>query len=208
MGHYVNPVTQPRQPQHVKATKRKEAIVIGSSLVRDVGVDLNNLGHEAISYTNPGCCITHIVHRIKYFVPRNYTGNVTLLRAGNDCEISGAEEVINMYEKLIESVKKQAPDCNLILTAIPPRPGSDFLKYKIGQVNCYLHYVAVHDENIDFLENVPDNSNLHFKHDNLHFNTFGRKLFSSRLSKLLTSRKTHAETPEGNFPWYPNRLPT
>ena len=144
-----NTITEPKKSipkQPIQPSQEVDNLVIGTSLVHDVGLELNYLGHYAMSYSSPGCHIRHILHRVSCMIHKNFTGNITLLCGGNDCEVFGAKEVIVFYEELIEAVHTQAPDCRLLLCAIPPRTGSNCMAYKICEVNCFLLYVARHEK--------------------------------------------------------------
>ena len=74
------------------AGQRNQVIVIGTSLVRGLSLELNKLGHDAIGYTNPGCRIEHIMPRVNGMVPHKFVGTLLLLCAGNDCEVKSASK--------------------------------------------------------------------------------------------------------------------
>lgn len=176
----------------VSQTNQVKNIVIGSSLVRGIGLELYKLGDGgSVCFTNPGCKIIDVAPRIKNMIPLNFCGTVSLLLGGNDCECTNAEKVTDNYEQLILDIMSFAPCAQILLCAIPPRGNSEYLCYKINTVNCNLHFFATFHANVHFLDNVLQESQNHFKTDNIHFTDAGRQLFAKTLNQMLGSVNFH-----------------
>ena len=165
--------------------KQGDVIVIGTSLVRGVATGLNVRGVNTVSYTNAGCTIPHILPRLHNMIPTDFKGTLVLQLAGNDCSQIDAESVILRYELLLKEVSRIAPDCHVILGAIPPRTGNEFTKYRIKCVNDFLHHTCLFSKSYTFMECPLHLSSMYFKKDNVHFNNVGLNLYVSNLHKTL-----------------------
>jgi hypothetical protein len=169
-----------------KNVGKKDVIVIGTSLVRGVGVMLNDDRLDVVTYTNPGCSIRHIHPRIKHMIPEGFDGSLVLQVGGNDCSDNDSEKVINAYDMLLNDVKRLIPNANIFVCAIPPRRGSDYLRYKIQNVNKFLHFRSTFDDKMTFIDCVLFDKKLHFRKDGVHFNAYGREIYVSNLRLVLT----------------------
>jgi hypothetical protein len=168
-----------------KTSIKKEVIVIGTSLVRGVGLKLNDDNLDVLTYTNAGCSINHIHPRIKHMVPPNFDGSLLFQIGGNDCSNNDSEHVINAYEVLLNDVKSFVPNAKIFVSAIPPRRGSDYLRYKIQNVNEFLHFRSTFDDNITFIDCPVFDQKLHFRNDGVHFSEYGRSIYVSNLRQSL-----------------------
>ena len=135
---------------------------------------------NTLSFTNPGCQITHIIHRIKDMVPVSYNGNIILQFGGNDCSSVDSQTVLSRFQSLIHCVKSHAPHCTLTVSEIPPRFKNEFTNYKIREVNQTLHHMSLSSPNFVFLSS-PSFSSIHFKRDGVHFNKSGFKLYVNNI---------------------------
>ena len=162
-----------------------EAIIIGTSQVRNLGSALNKLKIRAISYTNAGCQITHLVNRLKDMIPNNYMGKVIIQVGGNDCDAVDSEQTIGRFEGLIKIIQDIAPKCQFFVSEIPPRYQNRFTQYKIRTVNDFLHHTSLFHPNINFINSPDYVQNTHFKMDGVHLNEKGFTLFAQNLYKQV-----------------------
>ena len=125
-------------------------------------------------------------------IPLNYEGVVLFQLAGNDCSELDSETIINSYENLLDHVRLRAPKCNIIVSAIPPRRGTQYLAYKIGRVNDFLHCYALQDNSVTYLECPLYSATRHFRQDGVHFNEFGRTLYCSNIQRTFTQIFQHS----------------
>lgn len=161
-------------------------VVVGTSLVRGMGLMLNKEGVDAVVYANPGCHIEHIHPRVTGMIPKDYTGCVVLQMGGNDCEEYQTDNVSDLYSDLIHLVKKHAPACHLIIGGIPPRNFRNrLLEEKITCVNAFLKSVADHDSKVTYVSNMVYDVNRHIKRDEVHFTKIGRHKYVCNLINAL-----------------------
>lgn len=164
--------------------KTNEVIVIGTSLVRNLGALLNKKNVDAIVYTHAGCSIQHIAPRFKQMIPANFRGCVILQVGGNDCSSHDSEYVVNVYDSFIADIHSHAPDAHIMVSAIPPRRGSDYLKYKINTVNEYLSFMATFETHVSFID-CPLMKTNHFAKDGVHFSPQGRTIYANNLTGAI-----------------------
>ena len=168
-------------------TSSNDVIVIGTSLVRDIGVTLNDRNVNAVVYTNAGCSIRHIAPRFKQMIPPNYRGCIILQVGGNDCSYNESECVINEYDAFLNDLLLYAPKAHVLVSEIPPRRGNEYLKYKINTVNDYLHFRSTFDDKIAFIECPLSDTKLHFRKDGVHFSSLGRSIYISNLKDAIST---------------------
>jgi lysophospholipase L1-like esterase len=118
-------------------------------------------------------------------VPPNFDGSLLFQIGGNDCSNNDSEHVINAYEVLLNDVKSFVPNAKIFVSAIPPRRGSDYLRYKIQNVNEFLHFRSTFDDNITFIDCPVLDQKLHFRNDGVHFSEYGRSIYVSNLRQSL-----------------------
>jgi hypothetical protein len=178
-------VTETKVKTVANATCKKDVIIIGTSLVREVSLKLNCDKLNVLSYTNAGCSICHIHPRIKQMIPSNFDGSLVLQMGGNDCSKNDSEYVVNAYDSLLNDIKMFVPNADIYVSAVPPRRGGSYLNYKIRNVNQFLHFRSTCDEKITFIECPVFDKRLHFRKDGVHFNTYGRAIYVSNLKNIL-----------------------
>ena len=164
----------------IEQRQLNDVIVIGTSLVRNLGSRLNAKNVNAIVYTNAGCSIHHIAPRFKQMIPANFKGCVILQIGGNDCSSNDSEHVVNMYDKFITDIHSYVPEAQIMVSAIPPRRGSDYLKFKINTVNEHLHFRASFETYLSFVDCPLTNVN-HFAKDGVHFSLCGKTVYADNL---------------------------
>ena len=148
--------------------------IVGSSLVKSLGEEVNDRGINASAFQYAGCDTRQIRQRVPHIFPKNGTkpANVVLLCGGNDAAKRPSDTVIDDYENLIKEVKRECPNSNIILSSIPPRKTNQTILDKITDVNDYLKDRAKLSDKVYFVDVVPKEYSM-FKKDKTHFNRKG-----------------------------------
>ena len=148
--------------------------VVGSSLVKSLGGELNDRGIKATSFQYAGCDTRQIRQRVPHIFPKNgaKTSNIVLLCGGNDASKRQVDTVIDDYENLIKECRRECPNANIILSSIPPRKNNQTVLGKITEVNEYLKDRAKLNDKVYFVDVVPKDYAM-FKKDKTHFNQKG-----------------------------------
>lgn len=168
--------------QSMSISNSFKTIVIGTSHVRGLGLALNSAGVDSVCFTNAGCSLKHITPRIKHMVPLGFNGRVVLQVGGNDLSYLCSESTITEYDRLLSTLYKHAPLCDVHICAIPPRKCSAF-NFKRGVLNYYLQLTCFFTQNMFFID-CPDYESTHLKKDGVHLNNTG---FSIYVKNMLSS---------------------
>ena len=113
-------------------------------------------------------------------IPANFRGCVILQVGGNDCSSNDSEHVVNMYDRFITDIHMHAPEAQIMVSEIPPRRGSAYLKFKIDTVNEHLHFRASFETYLSFID-CPLINASHFTKDGVHFSTDGKVVYTNNL---------------------------
>ena len=172
----------------------RESIMIGSSLVKDIGGRLNKLGVSASCYVYRGATIPFLRSRVRSIINPNKTPkNVVLMCGGNDCEHYPVHDVIKQYEKLIADIRAQCgPNVPVLLCKVPPRGGSVNTSRAIDQLNAYLDRLVRMHACVHTVD-VSPKSPSYFLNDHIHFNGKGKTLIAKKLAGNL--RNFHRANP-------------
>ena len=169
------------QSHPVVSSRGPSTLVIGTSLVRGLGVKLTNLGANATVCSYPGQDIPYIRSRIPYLVSRrNPPEQVVLQCGGNDCEQTEASYVTSQYECLISEIQQYCPNVHIILSTIPPRGNNAMVLKNIDSVNTWLNYRTRRGDNVRTVKVCPQLTTS-FKKDMVHFNGKGLAYYAKRL---------------------------
>ena len=111
------------------AFPRPQVAVIGSSIVRGVGLGLNKRGVDALTFTYPGCEVPQITARISSILTKAYQPDTVVLQCGgNDLQNNRPPaEVIEQIDILVKEVKRCRPGATVVVNKIPPRGHDDVL---------------------------------------------------------------------------------
>ena len=174
-----------------KQTEEGESIMIGSSLVKDIGGRLNKLGTNASCYVYKGATIPLLRSRVPHIIKDKKTKNVTLLCGGNDCERHPIEQVTNEYEKLISTVRAQCgPNTPILLCKVPPRGNNPHNRHTIDQLNAYIERRTAQNDCVYAVDVCPQ-SHVLFAKDKVHFNSKGKHYVAKKLAGQMTNFRCH-----------------
>ena len=136
-------------PRQAASTKTKPALVVGSSILRDID---NSKVENTYVHTISGGKIEHVLTYLSD-VPSDKFGELTLIVGGNDCAepTSVVTDVVDNYNKLVDAAKEKATSVNV--ASILPRkcPGSD-TQEKIDSVNAALQVLSG-EKNCSYINN-------------------------------------------------------
>lgn len=164
---------------------RTQTVVIGSSLVRGLGPELAAQGVNATCYTYPGATIPVIRKRVGHILTeRHQPRQIVLQCGGNDLEAVPTDRVVSQYDALIREIRQRCPSATIVLSKIPLRKHNVELHRKIDMLNTYLENRGKRGDGVIYVT-VTSDSLAHFKHDLVHFNTTGVKVFGRRLAACL-----------------------
>ena len=176
-------------PSH-STTTRTKAYVIGTSLTRDLGAELNKQGvngHDVTVFTYAGCQISHIRSRLPHIFPKQHKPEVVVLQvAGNDTKHKHVDRIIDDYEGLIKDVRRECPDAKILLSSIPPRKGSKLQTDRINELNVYIKERGQYRDMV-FAIDVTPKTLPYFDKGRVHFNEDGLEFYGNGLSTSLVN---------------------
>ena len=173
------------QSTTTESHRRNSPVIIGTSITRGVGEQLNDRGVPAECYMYRGCQIPHIKSRVKHIIPGHVNPRLCVLQAGgNDAERESAAAVISQYDGLIQEVRRCSPGSDIIVSAIPHRRKNLTINNKIDQINAHLQQKCTQEEGIHYIRVCPDSPRL-YKDDLVHFNKRGESFYARRMSEEL-----------------------
>ena len=101
-------------------------------------------------------------------------------------------ELESKYTQLVAKVQTVAPECKLIINAVPSglsrRPEASDCNIRAEKLNHLLRQMCQSDDNLIFVDPNPELSDFYYKRDGLHFNRRGIEF-----SKFLTGYVLHSE---------------
>ena len=171
------------------AFPRPQVAVIGSSIVRGVGLGLNKRGVDALTFTYPGCEVPQITARISSILTKAYQPDTVVLQCGgNDLQNNRPPaEVIEQIDILVKEVKRCRPGATVVVNKIPPRGHDDVLLQNISYVNKLISNMA-RDSNRSVLCLDPCPKMFkYYANDEVHLNRSGKRFFVYELAKSLVN---------------------
>ena len=178
-----------------KANER-DPIMIGGSLVTDIGGRLNILGVSVSCYVYRSAIISFLCSRVHSIINSNKTPrNAVLVSGGNDCEHKPVHDVLEQYEKPVADVRVQCdPNVPVLLCKVPPRGGSVNTSHAIDQLNAYLERL-VHMHDCVHVVDVRPKSPSYFLNDQIYFNGNGKTLVAKNLAGNLGNFHRQTQQP-------------
>ena len=164
-----------------------QVAVIGSSIVRGVGLGLNKRGLDAVTYTYPGYEVPQITERISSILTKAYQPDTVVLQCGgNDLQNNRPPaEVMAQIDILVKEVKRCRPGATVVVNKIPPRGHDDTLLHNISFVNNLISNMARDDnQSVLCLDPCPKMFKYYAK-DEVHLNRSGKRFFVYELTKSL-----------------------
>ena len=160
-----------------------QVAVIGSSIVRGVGLGLNKRGVDAVTFTYPGCEVPQITERISDILTKAYQPDTVVLQCGgNDLQNNRTpSEVIHQIDILVNEVKRCCPGATVVVNKIPSRGHDDVLLNNISFVNDLISNLA---GDILCLDPCPKMFR-YYANDEVHLNRSGKRFFVHQLAKSL-----------------------
>ena len=138
-----SPIPPLREPSP-GAFPRPQVAVIGSSIVRGVGLGLNKRDVDALTFTYPVCEVPQITARISSTLTKAYQPDTVVLQCGgNDLQNNRPPaEVIEQIDILVKEVKRCRLGATVVVNKIPPRGHDDVLLQNISYVNKLISNMA------------------------------------------------------------------
>lgn len=134
-------------------------------------------------YVNSGMKIEDMHRRLPNFLEKHPSVPDVILHVGsNNVRDDTLEELINKFERLINTVEMHAKDNTFHLLEIPPQSCSDCLA-KVSEINTYLRLRCKDSCNVNFWD-----TNLlysHLKKDGIHLTNLGKNELATVISELV-----------------------
>ena len=159
------PIPKPRTRIKTKLNKsdHPNVTVIGDSIVRDSGKIISDRLHS--SYHTCVLSTSGLdINTAKKSIPavlqdRKNNHDLVVLHVGtNDVAQLSLNEMVNRFEKLINTTKNFAPNHKIILNAVAKRltPGSESINHKIDNFNKRISEMFEHDPNCFYVNCNPE----------------------------------------------------
>ena len=201
------PIPAPRSKTSLNINSKKPKVtVLGTSMVRGSGPELAKcLGTKnTMVYSISGLSLESAAAKSNDIFKDHRQGDVAAIQIGTaDLLTHNVSQLESKYSDLLSIIKSSAPECKLIVNAVPrrlpSRSGSGMANQRADQLNDFLRKRCTMDKQLVFLDPNPVLSTTYYEKDGLHLNGFGLNYFS----KFLCSYKNHCE----NFPIAENVAP-
>ena len=181
-------VTRQRRPGQ-GARQRKKLIILGSSLTDGLSAELKSHNIDSTTHIYRGGKLDLIRERVPHIFSKDINkqpDKVFVLAGGNDAEDSTTDLTINGYEGLIREIRTACPRTKIIISSIPPRKNNSAINHRIKEVNSYLKDRGLRNDNVQFVDVVPVDSNM-FTQKLVHLNRNGKVEFAKRLQPFLAN---------------------
>ena len=189
------PIPKPRKSLQKVAPKNK-VTVLGNSMVRECGTTLSQQlkTKDTMVYSVSGLSIEGAAEMTTDTFRGHKKGDIAVLQVGTaDLPNYKLNELESKYTQLVAKVQTVAPECKLIINAVPSRlsrrPEASDCNIRAEQLNHFLRQMCQSDDNLIFVDPNPELSDFYYKRDGLHFNRRGIEYFS----KFLTGYVSHPE---------------
>ena len=175
------------QQQPSTRPEKQEVCVIGTSLIRGVGQRLVSQGINAITYVYAGAHIPLIRSRVPYILPKdNAPITIVLQCGGDDADKQNPDRIIAQYEGLIQDIRQQRPNAEILPSTIPTLHGKRETFKRINRVNDYLRERSARNDCVQLLDVVPKQPR-YFVKDQICLNRNGKKLYVSNIVTSLSN---------------------
>ena len=182
---YSSPVSSSkRATAETKKIKKSRLTVVGTSMVRGMGqyisTNLNEL--ETCVYSTSGLTVCKATEQIPQMLHDFDRSDTVLFNVGTvDVNHYDVYDVASKYCTLIDQVKSVAPDCNIVISAIPCHLNENDINTKTSNLNKTLRLICARDANCRFIDVNPSVIAQNYQTDGLHFSSKGRRSFSQSL---------------------------
>ena len=175
------------QQQPSTRPEKQEVCVIGTSLIRGLGQRLVSQGINAITYVYAGAHIPLIRSRVPYILPKdNAPITIVLQCGGDDADKQNPDRIIAQYEGLIQDIRQQRPNAEILPSTIPTLHGKRETFKRINRVNDYLRERSARNDCVQLLDVVPKQPR-YFVKDQICLNRNGKKLYVSNIVTSLSN---------------------
>lgn len=171
------------------ARQRKKLIILGSSLTDGLSAELKSHNIDSTTHIYRGGKLDLIRERVPHIFSKDINkqpDKVFVLAGGNDAEDSTTDLTINGYEGLIREIRTACPRTKIIISSIPPRKNNIAINRRITEVNSYLKDRGLRNDNVQFVDVVPVDSNM-FTQKLVHLTRSGKVEFAKRLQPFLAN---------------------
>ena len=183
------PRSQPESPLEPSPTALpcRQVAVIGSSIVRYVGLGVNKRGVDAVTFTYPGYEVPQITERISSILTKSYQPDTVVLQCGgNDLQNDRPPaEVMNQIDIPVQEVKRCRPGATVVVNKIPPRGHNDDLLQNISFVNNLINNMSSGGSQSVLCMDPCTKMFKYYANDEVHLNRSGKRFFVYELAKSL-----------------------
>lgn len=166
-----------------------ETYLVGSSLNKKTGRNVNKLGVKCTSFTYSGREIPYISSRLPHILPgkgKPKPKNVAFQCAGNDLDNgSSVSDVFDKYASMINDAMLLCPSSDIYVCKVPPRRNNTKLLENIAKLNSKLEDFCSRQTRVHYIRTCPNDPKL-YNDDLVHYNAKGRWFFAKRFSESLS----------------------
>ena len=178
-------------PKNVKSSKPK-ATIVGDSIIRGSGNKLSSVinSFDTCVLSTSGYTVNDAAANISEIAENHSHKDIIIFQIGtNDVIHSDHLHLMGKYEKMIKNTKSAAPDCNVVLTAVPNRitMNSNWLNKKIDNLNRSLHSLCEKVDRCWYINCNPKPLRRNYKYDGFHLSRIGLNEFSIALGKFINA---------------------
>ncbi len=137
---------------HTNPSPAIKSTIIGSSIVRAVGTNINSENVDAVVYVNPGRDLPKICSHIPNMLKDN--PDIVVLQAGSiDVTEHNAKDIIYEYDRAVKTIMSATNDITTIfLSTIPIRRNHEHDR-RASKVNNYIRHITSRDHRLQLVEN-------------------------------------------------------
>ena len=131
-------------------------------------------------------------------VQNHRNGDLIVLHLGtNDLDQSTHVNICDNYGRLLDKIKRAAPNSAIAVTAIANqiRPGSATINRKTDHINRSLRDMCTFDQRVMFFDCNPEIQSSNYKEDGIHFTSKGTRFFASSLANHIKSKVNFLKHP-------------
>ena len=174
------------QRQRQRDRRPTKVTIVGSSLVRGLGNQVNDKDTGVCCHTFPGGTIERIAPRLPE-VTRADDDVIVLAAGSNNIPQYDVATIIRRAGEMIDDLRELRPHAHLVIPAIPRRYDDpdhrDLYRDKIDRVNVFLQHKCKKSSRLHFLKH--DFCFGDYKADGLHLNQHGVAKYAQNIKSII-----------------------